>query len=284
MVKHLSGHICQVHGDIPIGSPLYKKILKGACSAKTGNRQNKLNVNEEVTNDAEPSERPSADEECAITEAAEEAYSSNVEEEIRVMSSFCIWLQSAYGGRKDKKLSKQHGLQLLRILKTIDPSQQFQSLFNKTLLGYTFLKQAEKKYTADTMRAYLLSLRHLCTYVIEEKPASVDVDPVLLCQIQEKARLWSMSFRKDSKRRHLEKMMIFNLVTPEQINEYECSEVVRSAIAYLEHLSETHSLQVNQSVYTIVRNFILLEITFANMQRLVVSANMTMQEYEKERK
>lgn len=79
-------------------------------------------------------------------------------------------------------------------------------------------------------------------------------------------------------------MMIFNLVTPEQINEYECSEVARSAIAYLEHLSETHSLQVNQSVYTIVRNFILLEITFANMHRSVVSANMTMQEYEKERK
>lgn len=284
MVKRLSGHICQVHGDISIGSPLYKKILKGACSAKTGNRQNKLNVNEEVTNDAEPSERPSADEEYAITEAAEEAYSSNVEEEIRVMSSFCSWLQSACGGRKDKKLSKQHGLQLLRILKTIDPSQQFQSLFNKTLLRYTFLKQAEKKYTADTMRAYLLSLRHLCTYVIAEKPASVDVDPVLLCQIQEKARLWSMSFRKDSKRRHLEKMMIFNLVTPEQINEYECSEVAWSAIAYLEHLSETHSLQVNQSVYTIVRNFILLEITFANMHRSVVSANMTMQEYKKERK
>lgn len=163
MVKRLSGHIYQVHGDISIGSPLYKKILKGACSAKTGNRQNKLNVNEEVTNDAEPSE------------------------EIHVMSSFCSWLQSACGGRKDKKLSKQHGLQLLRILKTIDPSQQFQSLFNKTLLGYTFLKQAEKKYTADTMRAYLLSLRHLCTYVIAEKPASVYVDPVLLCQIQEKA-------------------------------------------------------------------------------------------------
>ena len=148
------------------------------------------------------------------------------------------------------------------------------------------MKQAEKKYTADTMKAYLLSLRHFCTYVIAEKPASVDVDPVLVRQIQEKARLWSMSYRKDSKRRHLEKMSndLNNLVTPEQINEYERSEAAWSAIAHLEHLSGAHSLQVNQSVYTTVRDFILLEITIANAHRSGVLANMTMQEYKKAKK
>ena len=94
------------------------------------------------------------------------------------------------------------------------------------------MKQAEKKYTADTVKAYLLSLRHFCTYVIAEKPASVDVDPVLVRQIQEKARLWSMSYRKDSKRRHLEKMSndLNNLVTPEQVKEYGSSEAVRQQI------------------------------------------------------
>lgn len=305
VVKRLSGHIRQVHGDIPIGSPLYKKILKEACSAKTWKPSEQIKCcsredetepkhcsldesenEEEVTNDTEPSERPSADEEYAIMEAAEEAYSSNVEEEISVVSSFCSWLQSADGGRKDAKLSKQHGSQLRRILQTVDPSQQFQSLFNKTLLRDTFLKQAEKKYTADTMKAYLLSLRHFCTYVIAEKPASVDVDPALVRQIQEKARLWSMSYRKDSKRRHLEKMSndLNNLVTPEQINEYERSKAARSAIAHLEDLSGAHSLQVNQSVYTIVRDFILLEITIANAHRSGVLANMTMEEYKKAKK
>lgn len=124
-----------------------------------------LENEEEVTNDTEPSERPSVDEEYAIMEAAEEVNSSNVEEEISVVSSFCSFLQSTDGGRKDKKLSKQHGSQLLHILQTIDPSQQFQSLFNKTLLRDTFLKQAEKRYTADTMKAYLLSLRNFCTYM-----------------------------------------------------------------------------------------------------------------------
>ena len=305
VVKRLSGHLRQVHGDIPIGSPLYKKILKEARSAKTWKPSEQVECcsredetepkhssmdesenEEEVMNDTEPSERPSADEEYAIMEAVEEANSSNVEEEISVVSSFCSWLQSADGGRKDKKLSKQHGAQLLRILQTIDPSQQFQSLFNKTLLRDTFLKQAEKKYTADTMKAYLLSLRHFCTYVIAEKPVSVDVDPALVRQIQGKARLWSMSYRKDSKRRHLEKMSndLNNLVTPEQINEYERSESARSAVAVLENLSGAHSLQVNQSMYTNVRDYILLEITIANAHRSGVLANMTMQEYKKAKK
>ena len=305
VVKRLSGHICQVHEDIPIGSPLYKKILKEARSAKTWKPLEQIECcsredetqpkhcpldasenDEEVRNDTEPSERPSADEEYVIMEAPEEADSLNVEEEISVVASFINWLQSADAGRKDKKLSKQHGSQLLRILQTIDPSQQLQSLFNKTLIRDTFLRQAEKKYTADTMKAYLLSLRHFCAYVIAEEPAGVDVDPVLVRQIQEKARLWSMSYRKDSKRRHLEKMStdLSNLVTPEQVKEYERSEAARSAVADLEHLSGAHSLQVNQSVYTNVRDYILLQITIANVHRSGVMANMTMEEYKKAKK
>ena len=75
VVKRLSGHIRQVHGDIPIGSPLYKKILKEARSAKTWkpseqvqccSRENETEPKhcslgeseneEDVTNDTEPSE------------------------------------------------------------------------------------------------------------------------------------------------------------------------------------------------------------------------------------
>ena len=108
VVKRLLGHIRQVHQDIPIGSPLYKKILKEARSAKTWKPLEEVECcsredetepkhcsldesenEEDMTNDAEPSERPSADEEYAIMEAAEEANSSNVEEEITVVSSFC---------------------------------------------------------------------------------------------------------------------------------------------------------------------------------------------------
>ena len=109
----------------------------------------------------------------------------------------------------------------------------------------------------------------------------MDVDPVLVCQIQEKARLWSMSYRKDSKQRHLEKMSndLNNLVTPEQIKEYEHSEA-----ADLEHLSRVHSLQVNQSMYTNVRDYILLEITIANAHRSGVLANRRCRNTRRQRK
>ena len=80
------------------------------------------------TNNTQPSE-----EEQAIMESAEESYSSNVEDENSVVSSFCSWLQSADGGRKDKKLSKQHASQLFHILQIIDPSLQFESLLFATL-------------------------------------------------------------------------------------------------------------------------------------------------------
>jgi len=145
-------------------------------------------------------------------------------------------LQSADGGRKDK-LSKQHASQLFRILQITDPSLQFESLFNKALVRDTFLTQAEAKYTADTVKAYLLSLRHFCLYVVAEKPESVEVDPALVQQIQEKVRLWSMSYKKDSNRQHLEKMDndLSNSVTPEMVNEYGGSEAAQSTVDLLGH-------------------------------------------------
>lgn len=75
-----------------------------------------------------------------------------------------------------------------------------------------------------------------------EKPECVDVDPALVSQIAEKARLWSMSSEKYSKRRHLEKMNkdLNNLVTPDMINEFERSESARSVVGYIEKLTGAH--------------------------------------------
>ena len=118
--------------------------------------------------------------------------------------------------------------------------------------------------------------------MVAKKPESVDVDPALVQQIQEKAPLWSMLYKKDSKRQHLEKMDndLSNLVTPEMVNEYDRSEAARSAVDLLEELSGAHSLQVNQSIYTFVRDFVLLEITIANAHHSGVLANMTLEEYK----
>ena len=177
-----------------------------------------------------------------------------------IFSSFCQWLQAADGGRKDAKLSKQHASQLKRILTTIDPDENVNSLFDKNLIRDKFLKQhAEMKYTANTVKAYLLSLRHFCSYIIAEKPKSIKVETAVVLQIEEKARLWSSSYKKDSNRRHLQKMKedLGNLIKPEMVTEYERSESARTAVSYIGQLSGAHSLVVSQAIYSVVRDFIL---------------------------
>ena len=207
-----------------------------------------------------------------------------VELDESIFSSFCQWLQTADGGRKDAKLSKQHASQLKRILTTIDPDENVNSLFDKNLIRDKFLKQhAEMKYTADTVKAYLLSLRHFCSYIIAETPKSIKVETAVVFQIEEKARLWSSSYKKDSNRRHLQKMNedLGNLITPEMVTEYERSESARIAVSYIGQLSGAHSLVVSQAIYSVVRDFILLEITVANAHRSGVLSNMTVGEYKK---
>ena len=110
----------------------------------------------------------------------------------------------------------------------------------------------------------------------------MDVNTVFVNQIREKERLWSMSYKKDSKLRHLEKMSrdLHNLVNPEMVNKFEKSDSAQSAVGYIEQLSGTNSLDLNQSVYTLVRDYILLQITIANAHRSGVLSNMTLEEYK----
>ena len=68
-----------------------------------------------------------------------------------------------------------------------------------------------------------------------------------------------------------------NLVTPEMISTFERSESARMAVNYIDELSGAHSLQINQSIYTLIRDYVLLGMT----HRSGVLANMTIAEFEK---
>lgn len=288
VVKRLSMHLQQVHNNIKKGSTEYKKILREARSLKTWRPFGQGETREqEIVVTKQVSDQGFEDDWVEESEAGDNAGVTELqwnENEISIFSSFCQWLTTADGGRKDPKLSKQHASQLNRILSTIDPNKQLKSLFDKKLIRDKFLKEhAEKKYTADTIKAYLLSLRHFCSYITAEKPKSIKVDPALVLQIEEKARLWSSSYKKDSNRRHLQKMNedLGNLITPEMVSEYERSESARSAISYIGELGGAHSLEVTQPIYTLIRDFVLLQITIANAHRSGVLANMTIGEYKK---
>ncbi|XP_068670188.1 uncharacterized protein [Montipora foliosa] len=217
----------------------------------------------------------------------------NVEEEENVMDEeetfrdFCQWLQTADGGRRDEKMAKKHCSQVRKMLVTIESERKLSSLFNKNLIRDRFLKDyAEKMYKPDTVKAHLLSLRNFCSFVRTEEPSSVTVNADTIRKIEEKARLWSSSYKKDSNRRHLEKQNedLEKLVTPEMVSKFERSESARTAISYIGQLSGAHALEVNQSMYTLIRYFILTEMTIANAHRSGVLANMTIEEFKKVKK
>lgn len=112
------------------------------------------------------------------------------EDEEEIFRAFCQWLQTAYGGRRDRKMAKQHSSQVRKILVIIDPEKRLSSLFNKNLIRDKFLVDyVEKMYKPDTMKAHLLSLRNFCSFVKTEEPSSVMVDVATIEKIEEKARL-----------------------------------------------------------------------------------------------
>jgi len=60
-----------------------------------------------------------------------------------------------------------------------------------------------------------------------------------------------------------------NLVTPDMINEFEQNESAGSTIRQIRKLTGAHSLVVNQAVYTLFRDFLLVEITIEMHTHLV---------------
>ena len=72
-----------------------------------------------------------------------------------------------------------------------------------------------------------------------------------------------------------------SLISPEQISEFERSKAARAAICLLGKFSGAHSLQVTQSQYTLIRDFLLVEISIDNANRAGALANMKLQEFNK---
>ena len=123
------------------------------------------------------------------------------EDEEEIFRAFCQWLQTADGGRRDRKMAKQHSSQVCKILVIIDPEKRLSSLLNKNLIRDKFLVDyAEKMYKPDTVKAHLLSLWNICSFVKTEEPSSVTVDVATIEKIEEKARHPHMrTFPQDNK-------------------------------------------------------------------------------------
>ena len=194
---------------------------------------------------------------------------------------FESWLQSADGGKLDQKTSRQHTKQVFKLLDVIDKKHELLSLFNDRLINDSFLEgNASKAYTPKTTQSYLMSLRHFYSFSLTGD-VDVSISKEKIISLKDKVARWSSSYRVESSKRHWEKMTqdFEALITPEQIGEFEKSKASRDAICLLGQLAGAHNVVITQAQYTLIRDFLLVEISIDNANRAGSLANMTLGEF-----
>ena len=130
-----------------------------------------------------------------------------------------------------------------------------------------------------------MSLRHFYAFSLTDEVGEV-VSKEKVLGLKEKIKRWSSSFRHSSAKRRWEKMAedYHALITPEQIKKFERSEASCSAICLLGQLSGAHCIEITQSQYTLIRDFLIVQISIDNANRAGALANMKMGEFKKMKK
>jgi len=140
----------------------------------------------------------------------------------------------------------------------------------------------QRKLSAVTIRAYLQSIRHFYSYLIERKGSTLSTDDMQsIRSMNGTVARWIMSARKECSKRGLEKMeeAFQNLITPEDIVAFEKSKDATSGVKLMGVAPSQNSL-ITRPEFTTVRNFILTQIALSNASRSGVFANMTIKEFK----
>ena len=86
-----------------------------------------------------------------------------------VLTQFRDWLLSPDGGKKDVKTVKQHVSQLKNTLSVVDPDHKLTSPVDDKLIRTVFLSEYAAKYCATTVKSYLRSLQHYCSFLLSDQ-------------------------------------------------------------------------------------------------------------------
>jgi len=217
------------------------------------------------------------------SEAFEKAETQG-EDVSKTLRSFRDWLLSPDGGKKDGKTAKQHVSQVNKVLSVVGEGTLLSSLIDSKKIRDTFLQQyAAKKYHAATIKSYLMSLQHYCSFLLADQPGGVTFDKENVLSLREKLKRWSSSYKRENTRRRWEKMEEDRsaLITPEKIREFERSQAAREAIVLLGKLCGAHTIQITQEMYTLVRDYLIAQIMIDNANRAGVVAYMTVKEFDR---
>ena len=203
-----------------------------------------------------------------------------------IMQQFEDWLLSPDCEKKDEKTAKQHVAQVKNVLSIIGGGACLQSLLDAKRIRDIFLRQhAEVKYYPATIKSYLMSLQHYCSFLLGENPSGVEFEKDDAISLRERLKNWSGSYKRDTTRRRWEKMEedVSILITPEKITAFNRSQAVREAIILLGQLSGAHYNGITQANYTLVRDYLISQIMIDNANRAGVVAYMTVQEFQRAR-
>ena len=205
-----------------------------------------------------------------------------------IFVKFEQWMLSPDGGKRDEKTVKQHSAQLFGILRAIDDSEDVNSLLDLKLVRHVFLNNYVKKrnYEAGTIKSYLMSLRHFCTFLISDNPGDINFNVDDVASAREKVQMWSSSYRRESSTRKWQKLEedTVNGLTPSDINKFEKSEAAREAVKIIgKHSDPTEHDDITQTDYTLVRDFLFTQIFTDNANRPGILADMTVADYKRMR-
>ena len=244
--------------------------------------------------DAIPLQSNMDDEEEVYHESHEKAHDSerSSEDDItgsatlatKVLNEFRKWLLSPDGEKKDMKTAKQHVAQLKNVLSIVGGGTRLESLVDAKTIRDVFLgEHAKEKYCPATIKSYLTSLQHYCSFLLGDRPSGVVFNTEEVIRLRDQFKRWSASYKRDNSRRRWERHEeeVNSLITPEKINEFNKSKASRDAVIILGELCGDAAVELNQAKYTLVRNYLIVQIMIDNANRAGVVSNMTMQEFQR---
>uniref|UniRef100_A0A7M5UFW8 Uncharacterized protein n=2 Tax=Clytia hemisphaerica TaxID=252671 RepID=A0A7M5UFW8_9CNID len=208
-----------------------------------------------------------------------------------LQKNFYTFLCGPDGGRKEPLTAKQISEDVARIVTCINAEYNISRLFEVSAIRDEYLANtqkmrlkgpADKELRAATIRKYLMSLIIFYTYVIIEKISIDNVEAMDVLNLKMRAVLWRKAYSGEEKEQILAKNSDDTdyLVTDEQVTAYEDSELAKQAMDIFKRLRQNNA-KLSQREFCAVRDHLFTRIHFSNACRSGVTANMTVQEFEK---
>ncbi|CAB3983100.1 Hypothetical predicted protein [Paramuricea clavata] len=202
-----------------------------------------------------------------------------------IFKDFESWLQGPDGGRKDSRCAQQCSRQIQVVITYIDPeNRKLIKLFDKGVLRDKWLVVFEKSRQPGTVKSYLGALHRFYAFL---KCEPVDIPGIdrtsgIFETLCEQMKMWNKSCAKQVKTRFWDKRMedISNLRTPEQVKQFDTSDVAREAVKILGEFEESpEHVMLSHTQYTTVRDYLLTILCINNGSRAGALANMTLEEF-----